>query len=125
MLAAEPKAARLETNSPPNANSNCSWKKLVEPLEPFLDAVTQRNLELLESPRTDRAHTLIGCLDRTLTPMGARLLREWVTHPLKTVPQIHDRQCCGTLHARHLSIIAAGRGAANAAGSALANRLVS
>ena len=57
-----------------------------------LDAVTQRNLELLESPRTDRAHTLIGCLDRTLTPMGARLLREWVTHPLKTVPQIHDRQ---------------------------------
>jgi octaprenyl-diphosphate synthase len=42
MLAAEPKAARLETNSPPNANSNCSWKKLVEPLGPFLDAVTQR-----------------------------------------------------------------------------------
>jgi octaprenyl-diphosphate synthase len=42
MLAAEPKAARPETKSPPNANSNCSWKKLVGPLEPFLDAVTQR-----------------------------------------------------------------------------------
>jgi len=57
-----------------------------------LDAVTQRNLELLESPRADRKHSLIGCLDRTLTPMGARLLREWLTHPLKNVAQIHGRQ---------------------------------
>ena len=57
-----------------------------------LDAVTQRNLELLESPRTDRKHTLIGCLDRTLTPMGARLLREWLTHPLKNVERIVERQ---------------------------------
>ena len=48
-----------------------------------LDATTQRNLELLEAPRSDRKHTLIGCLDRTLTPMGARLLREWVTRPLE------------------------------------------
>ena len=58
----------------------------------ILDAVTQRNLELLESPRADRKHSLIGCLDRTLTPMGARLLREWLTHPLKDVGQIHGRQ---------------------------------
>ena len=57
-----------------------------------LDAVTQRNLELLESPRTERKHTLIGCLDRTLTPMGARLLREWLTHPLKNVERIVERQ---------------------------------
>jgi DNA mismatch repair protein MutS len=57
-----------------------------------LDAVTQRNLELLESPRSERRHTLIGCLDRTLTPMGARLLREWLTHPLKNVGQIAARQ---------------------------------
>ncbi|HVM60652.1 MAG TPA: DNA mismatch repair protein MutS [Verrucomicrobiae bacterium] len=57
-----------------------------------LDTTTQRNLELLESPRSDRRHTLIGCLDRTLTPMGARLLREWVTRPLKNVEQIRGRQ---------------------------------
>ncbi len=57
-----------------------------------LDAVTQRNLELLESPRSDRAHTLVGCLDRTLTPMGARLLREWLTHPLKNAAPIAARQ---------------------------------
>lgn len=57
-----------------------------------LDAVTQRNLELLEAARADRKHTLIGCLDRTKTPMGARLLREWVTHPLREVPGIVARQ---------------------------------
>jgi DNA mismatch repair protein MutS len=58
----------------------------------ILDAVTQRNLELLESPRADRKHTLIGCMDRTLTPMGARLLREWLTHPLTNAEQIWARQ---------------------------------
>ena len=52
-----------------------------------LDAVTQRNLELLESK-----HSLIVCLDRTKTPMGARLLREWVTHPLRDVPGVLARQ---------------------------------
>ena len=66
-----------------------------------LDATTQRNLELLEPPRAHLdagvsgqavQHTLIGCLDRTLTPMGARLLREWLTHPLKNVEQIEARQ---------------------------------
>ena len=66
-----------------------------------LDATTQRNLELLEPPRayldagaSGQAikHTLISCLDRTLTPMGARLLREWLTHPLKNVGQIESRQ---------------------------------
>ena len=57
-----------------------------------VDATTQRNLELLETGRVDRKHTLIGCLDRTITPMGARLLREWVTHPLKDVEKIQARQ---------------------------------
>jgi len=57
-----------------------------------LDAVTQRNLELLESSRADRRHTVIGCLDRTRTPMGARLLRDWLTHPLRDVAGIIARQ---------------------------------
>jgi len=57
-----------------------------------LDAVTQRNLELLDSARSDRRHTLVGCVDRTLTPMGARLLREWLTHPLRDVAAINARQ---------------------------------
>ncbi len=53
-----------------------------------LDAVTQRNLELVEPGKT----SLVACVDRTRTPMGARLLREWLTHPLRDVAGIVARQ---------------------------------
>jgi DNA mismatch repair protein MutS len=36
--------------------------------------------------------TLLGVLDRTVTPMGARLLRDWVLHPLRKVDEIRLRQ---------------------------------
>jgi len=48
-----------------------------------LDEMTRRNLELTESLRgDDRTGTLLDVLDRTLTPMGARLLRQWLLAPL-------------------------------------------
>ena len=49
-----------------------------------LDEMTRRNLELVESLRAtdDTRGTLLGVLDRTLTPMGGRLLRQWVLAPL-------------------------------------------
>ncbi len=56
-----------------------------------LDAATRRNLELVESLRGDRAHSLIGILDKTSTPMGARLLRERVTRPLLQLPPLLQR----------------------------------
>lgn len=57
----------------------------------LLDAATQSHLELVQS-RGGRALTLLGALDRTVTPMGARLLREWVLHPLCNADAIRDRQ---------------------------------
>jgi octaprenyl-diphosphate synthase len=42
MLAAESKVARPDSNGSPNADPNCSWKHLVEPVEPFLHAVAER-----------------------------------------------------------------------------------
>jgi DNA mismatch repair protein MutS len=36
--------------------------------------------------------TLLGALDRTATPMGARLLRDWILHPLKDAAEIEKRQ---------------------------------
>jgi DNA mismatch repair protein MutS len=36
--------------------------------------------------------TLLGALDRTSTPMGARLLREWILHPLRDAAEIEERQ---------------------------------
>ena len=48
-----------------------------------LDEMTRRNLELVESLRGgEDGGTLIGVLDRTLTPMGSRLLRQWLLAPL-------------------------------------------
>jgi len=42
MLAAESKVAAKAISGPPNANPTCSWKQLVEPVEPFLHAVTEQ-----------------------------------------------------------------------------------
>jgi DNA mismatch repair protein MutS len=48
-----------------------------------LDEMTRRNLELVESLRGGATDgTLLAVLDRTVTPMGARLLRQWVLTPL-------------------------------------------
>lgn len=47
-----------------------------------LDEMTRRNLELVESLRGGSEGTVLSVLDATATPMGARLLREWLLAPL-------------------------------------------
>jgi len=57
-----------------------------------LDEMTRRNLELVESMRGgETSGTLLGVLDRTLTPMGARLLRQWILAPLVHRADINTR----------------------------------
>src|SRR4030043_784935 len=58
-----------------------------------LDASTRRNLELTETIRDGSVHgSLLGELDRAITPVGRRLLRQWVSKPLLDVELIHQRQ---------------------------------
>ena len=58
-----------------------------------LDASTRRNLELTETLREGRVQgSLLGVLDHTITPMGKRLLRQWVSKPLLEVERIRSRQ---------------------------------
>jgi DNA mismatch repair protein MutS len=58
-----------------------------------LDAATRRNLELSETLRGAAVKgSLLGVLDRTVTPMGKRLMRQWVSKPLLDVRQIALRQ---------------------------------
>ncbi len=57
-----------------------------------LDEMTRRNLELAESMRGgDSEGTLLAVLDRTQTPMGARLLRRWLLAPLTDRGAIESR----------------------------------
>jgi DNA mismatch repair protein MutS len=72
----------------------------------LLDSTTQANLELVESRGGGRNTSLLGALDRTSTPMGARRLREWILHPLCTLEPLLERQnAIGSLtqYAYHLS----------------------
>ncbi len=59
-----------------------------------LDYITLRHLEILEPLHHDapRNSSLYGALNKTVTPMGARLLRSWLSQPLASVEPIRRRQ---------------------------------
>ncbi len=58
----------------------------------ILDETTRRNLEITTSLMGDnRQGTLLAILDHTLTPMGSRLLKHWMVHPLIRKEAIDQR----------------------------------
>ena len=57
-----------------------------------LDTATRRNLELDETLRGERKGSLLGALNQTVTPMGKRLMHQWVSQPLLNVERIKRRQ---------------------------------
>ncbi len=57
-----------------------------------LDQFTRRNLELTETIRSRKSEgSLLGVLDRTVTAMGARLLRAWISQPLLDLKRLNAR----------------------------------
>ncbi len=57
-----------------------------------LDPFTRRNLELTETLRAHKSQgSLLGVLDRTVTAMGARLLRTWISQPLLELSRLNAR----------------------------------
>ena len=81
----------LEITQHTHINHITSLKRLEEEKYVRLDKFTIRSLELLQ-PMQDDGTSLLGVIDRTVTPMGGRLLRRWMVFPLKDVRQIADRQ---------------------------------
>ncbi|MDC1492989.1 DNA mismatch repair protein MutS [Flavobacteriaceae bacterium] len=57
----------------------------------WMDRFTTRNLELFNSSNIN-AVTLIDVIDKTISPMGGRLLKRWLALPLKDVKEINSRQ---------------------------------
>ena len=56
----------------------------------WMDRFTVRNLELY-NPNSINAVTLLDVIDKTISPMGGRLLKRWLALPLKNVKKIHYR----------------------------------
>lgn len=79
-----------------NYQSNISHLTKISllPLDDFmvLDNTTRRNLEISSSIMGGRSEgTLISILDQTVTPMGGRLLKRWILHPLVRLEHIQER----------------------------------
>lgn len=72
-----------------NAHIN-SISRIEEEHYVWLDKFTMRNLELLHSPN-DKGKTLIEVLDKTVSPMGGRLLKRWIALPLKEIIPVTER----------------------------------
>ncbi len=72
--------------------TSCSFYETSQFLK--LDSTTLRHLEVLEPLHRDapKNSTLYGALNRTVTPMGARCLRDWLSQPLANVADIRRRQ---------------------------------
>ncbi|HEX7965401.1 MAG TPA: DNA mismatch repair protein MutS [Gammaproteobacteria bacterium] len=60
----------------------------------ILDAATRRNLELETSLVGRHEFTLAGVMDRSVTPMGSRLLRRWLNRPLRDHALLQQRYHC-------------------------------
>ncbi|MEW8040816.1 MAG: DNA mismatch repair protein MutS [Candidatus Thiodiazotropha endolucinida] len=57
----------------------------------IIDAATRRNLELVHSLSNQPQHTLVGIMDRTVTAMGSRMLRRWISQPLRHREAVAER----------------------------------
>ena len=57
----------------------------------LIDPTTMKNLAVLEGSEGGRAGSLLDEIDRTVTPMGGRLLRAWLIRPLVALERIQDR----------------------------------
>ena len=58
----------------------------------LMDPATRRNLELTKTLSGEEAPTLFSILDTCCTPMGSRLLRRWLHHPLRDNAPVYARQ---------------------------------
>lgn len=60
--------------------------------ELLIDAVSQRNLELITNLQGNQNHTLASVYDCTASAMGSRLLKRWLTRPLRNHQELSNRQ---------------------------------
>ncbi len=80
----------LEQTHHPNTGHITQLRRIEEERYVRLDDFTVRSLELI-STISHEGSSLLGVLDHTVTPMGARLLRRWICFPLRNAEEIERR----------------------------------
>lgn len=80
----------LEQNHNKSVSQLCSIQRIERDRYVWLDRFTVRNLELFASAAPDGV-SLLQVIDRTCCPLGARLLRNWLSLPIKELDEIKER----------------------------------
>ncbi len=80
----------LEITQHHNIQHISSFSRIEEDYYVWLDKFTIRNLELFQSIN-EGAKTLVDVLDKTVSPMGSRMLKRWIALPLKEIHPINER----------------------------------
>lgn len=90
--------AKHTIRQPMNFVDTLEWEHSADHI--YMDAQTRRDLQLTESNgRVTSDGTLASTIDHTQTPMGSRLLREWISEPTTDLTVINQRlDVVGTIH---------------------------
>lgn len=80
----------LKETQHPNLQHLTALARIQQDKYMWLDRFTIRNLELLSTP-FESGKPLFEVLDKTITPMGSRLLKKWLVLPLRDLKAIHER----------------------------------
>ncbi len=80
----------LDITQHPNIEHITSLNRIEEERFVRLDKFTVKNLELV-SPMNEGGKSLLSVIDKTISPMGSRLIRRWVVFPLKEVAPVEER----------------------------------
>lgn len=81
----------LEQTQHSGLKNICGISRIDEGEFVWMDRFTFSNLEIFSSSAGRNGVSLVQCIDRTLTPMGARLLRTWLAMPIFSLPELKGR----------------------------------
>lgn len=81
----------LEQTQHSGLKNICGISRIDEGEFVWMDRFTFSNLEIFSSSAGRDGVSLVQCIDRTLTPMGARLLRTWLAMPIFSLPELKGR----------------------------------
>ena len=71
----------------------CSISRIDEGSFVWMDRFTFRNLEIFASTAGKEGTSLVEVMDKCSSPMGARMLRTWLSMPVMDLNELHDRHC--------------------------------